>query len=361
VVQRTATHLDDEILARAIGPLRLAVALLVFRAGTLPLGLPDRAYTLLGALLGVASIFAVAWALGRMVDLIAEEIRHRLVEDEQLGGVALVNPGRHAVKVLIGVIAAVAAVDNLGFDVTALVAGLGVGGLAVALAAQKTVENLFGGVTLYADRPVRVGDFCRFGDQIGTVEEIGLRSTRVRTLERTLVSIPNADFSARALENYTQRDRMLLQHTIGLRYETTPEQLRYALVEIRRLLYAHPRVLGEPARVRFMGFGACSLDLEVFAYVDSRDWNDFLGVCEDVLLRIMDVVERAGTGFAFPSSTVYLGRDEGLDPERRAAAEREVAAWRERRELFLPSFPEPVIGSLRNTVAFPAEGAPKSG
>jgi MscS family membrane protein len=118
-------------------------------------------------------------------------------------------------------------------NVTALIAGLGVGGIAVALAAQKTLENLFGGITLYADRPVRVGDFCRFGDRVGTVEEIGLRSTRIRTLDRTLVSVPNAEFSNLHLENYTARDRIWYHPTIGLRYETTPDQLRFVLVEVR--------------------------------------------------------------------------------------------------------------------------------
>ncbi len=136
------------------------------------------------------------------------------------------------------------------WPIVLLFAGLGVGGIAIALAAQKTIENLFGGITLYGDSPVRVGDFCRFGDKVGTVEEIGIRSTRVRTLDRTVVTIPNADFSNLQLENFAKRDRMRLFAMIGVRYETTPDQLRYILVEVRKLLYAHERVTADPARIR---------------------------------------------------------------------------------------------------------------
>jgi len=217
-------------------------------------------------------------------------------------------------------------------NVTGVLAGLGVGGLAVALAAQKTVENLFGGVTLVADQPVRVGDFCRFGDRVGTVEEVGLRSTRVRTLDRTVVTIPNSEFTVLPLENYTQRDRIWFHATLGLRYETTADQLRHVLVGLRELLRADPRVDPDPARVRFVGFGAYSLDLEVFAYIRTRDFGEFLGIREELLLEIMDCVAASGTGFAFPSQTVYTARDSGLDPERTREAIETARRWKESAE-----------------------------
>lgn len=155
----------------------------------------------------------------------------------------------------------------------AAVAGLGVGGLAIALAVRPTLENIIGGLTLFADQPVRVGDFCAYGDKIGTVEEIGLRSTRIRSLERTIVTIPNAEFSRMQLINYTRRDMMLYKFILDLRYETTPDQLRYVLAKIREMLLGHPKVTPDPARIRFLEFGAYSLNLEVFAYVDSQDWG----------------------------------------------------------------------------------------
>jgi len=258
--------------------------------------------------------------------------------------------------VIVG-LAFLAVLQNIGINVTGILAGLGIGGLAVALAAQKTVENLFGGVTLILDQPVRVGDFCRFGDRVGTVEEVGLRSTRVRTLDRTVVSIPNGHFSSLELENFTLRDRIWLNTTLGLRYETTPDQLRHVLVEIRRMLYAHPRIDSEPARIRFASFGAYSLDLEIFAYVRTSDYEEFLAVREDVYLRIMDIVAESGTGFAFPSQTTYFARDTGLDEAKRRTAEAQVRAWREQGSLCLPDFPPETVKALDRTLDYPARGA----
>jgi len=219
------------------------------------------------------------------------------------------------------------------------------------------VENVFGGITLIVDQPVRVGDFCRFGDRVGTVEEIGLRSTRVRTLDRTVVAIPNAEFAALHLENFAPRDRIWLHTTLGLRYETTPDQLRHVLVELRALLYAHPRVDPAPARVRLIGFGAYSLDVEVFAYVRTSSFDEFLAVREDLYLRFMDVVAASGTGFAFPSQTLYVASDAGMDHERADAAEARVREWRARGDLCLPEFPPARVAALQASLDYPPNGA----
>jgi len=190
--------------------------------------------------------------------------------------------------------------NRLGIPVYGIVAGPGVGGLAIALAAQPTIENLIGGLNLFADKPIRVADFCKYGDAVGTVEAIGIRSTRIRGIDRTLTTIPNAALAKMPIVNLTRRDQMLIQAVIGLRYDTTPEQLRYILVRLREMLLGHPRVHPEPARARFIGFGASSLDIEVFAYVMTSDWNVFLGIREDILLRAMDVIEQGGSAIATP-------------------------------------------------------------
>ena len=144
---------------------------------------------------------------------------------------------------------------------------------------------------------MRVGEFCRFGGTVGTVEEVGLRSTRVRTLDRTVVTIPNSEFSNLQIENFARRDRIWYHPTIRLRYETTPDQIRYVLVEVHRMLYAHPKVDSTSARIRFVGFGSSSLDLEVFSYVNVTDYGEYLEVAEDLNLRIMDIVAAAGSCF----------------------------------------------------------------
>lgn len=218
--------------------------------------------------------------------------------------------------------------EYMGIPVTPLIAGLGVSGLAVALAAQHTIENLIAGIVLFADKPVRVGDFCRFGDQVGTVEQIGLRSTRVRALDRMLISIPNADFAKMQLGNFTRRDKILLKTVLQLRYETTTDQLRFVLAKLRDLLKSHPRILPEPLRVRFISLGAYSLDIELFAFTRTSDWMEFLEIQEDVLLQVMKIVDEAGTGFAFPSAVEYQAHDVGIDPERGRRAEEVVNEWR---------------------------------
>lgn len=358
IVARTETDIDDRLFESTLPPLRLVSAVFVFWAGTLPLGLNVPAREFLSAAERALVLVAVTWLVIRLVNLVAEIIEQRLEAQGQEQAVPLVAPGRKAVKAAIYLITFVAILDNFGFNVTALVAGLGVGGIAVALAAQKSLENLFGGIMLYADRPIRVGDFCKFAGQVGTVEDIGLRSTRIRTLDRTVVTVPNAEFSNLHIENYAKRDFIRFYTVLGLRYETSAEQLRHVLVEIRKLLYAHPKISSDPARVRLVNFGAYSLDLEVFAYATTSDWAEFVGIREDLMLRIMDLVDASGTGFAFPSQTLYLGKDDGIDGERASAAEAEVKAWRERSELLLPDFPESAIRDLEGQHPWPPEGSP---
>jgi MscS family membrane protein len=213
---------------------------------------------------------------------------------------------------LLGILASAALLalgaDRLGVPLYGIIAGLGVGGLAIALAAQPTIENLIGSMNLFADTPIRVGDFCKYGDQSGTVEAIGLRSARIRGVDRTLTTIPNAALAKMPIVNFTRRDKMLINAVVGLRYETTPEQLRHALVKLRETLMSHPRLDPSPARARLVGFGASSLDIELFAYVMTKDWPEFLGIREEILLRVMEIIEESGTSVALPSRMVYLGR-----------------------------------------------------
>lgn len=359
VVAFTKTTIDDKMRFEAAGPIRLAIAVLLFRAGLVPLGFGVKAEELISSLLSALFIVAVAWLLFRVTDVLSSVVEERLVEREEVGAIALVPPGRKCVKAIVTIFAFVAILSNFGFNVAALLAGLGVGGIAVALAAQKTIENLFGGIVLYADRPVRVGDFCRFGDKMGTVEEIGIRSTRIRTLDHTVIAIPNATFSNIEIDNITARERIRLLAILTVRYETTPDQLRYILVEIRKLLYSHERVISDTPRVRFINFGAYSLDIEVLAYVNSTDFAEFLAIREDIFLRIMDIIEASGTGFAFPSQTLYMGKDDGLNTERVREISEKVQHWREQNEIYLPNFPAEKIEEFTGTLPYPPEGSPE--
>ena len=200
---------------------------------------------------------------------------------------------------------------TFGVNLTATLAGLGIGGLALAFAAQKSLENVFGGLALLADKAVSLGDMCRLGGQQGEIEDITLWATRIRTLDRTVVSIPNGAVMTGQIENLTRRDKFWFHPIVGLPYETTPAQMRQVLEGVRQLLVADPRVETEGSRARFVRLGDSSLDVEVFAYVRVETQVEFLAVQEELLLRILELVETAGTSIAFPSRTVYMRQEKG--------------------------------------------------
>jgi MscS family membrane protein len=201
--------------------------------------------------------------------------------------------------VFVFIIAAV--LSAWGYNTTTLLAGLGIGGVALALASQKTIENLFGSVSVISDRPVSVGDFCKFGDRMGNVEDIGLRSTRIRTPDRTLVTVPNGAFSTMTLENFDRRDKMLFHVTLNLRRDTTPEQVRTVLRALTGILRDYHKVEPGGLPVRFIGIGSYSLDIEIFAYIRTLDGDEFMKIQQDLLLLIMDAVKAAGTALALPT------------------------------------------------------------
>ena len=247
--------------------------------------------------------------------------------------------------------------QTIGIPLIPVLAGLGVGGLALALSAQPTVENFIGGMMLFTDKPVRLGEMVKFGDQFGRVEEIGVRSTRIRTLDRTLVTVPNAEFSKLQLENYSKRDRMWFHPRIRLRLDTSPDQIRYILVEIRKILYAHPKVSQDPARVRLVGIDDYSLNLDIFAYIEVKKFGDYLEIAEDLNLRIMEVIKKGGSELAMPVELALGQEGKGLDQQRKREAEEKVEAWRKSNSLYLPKFPEEKIKELEGTLPYPPPGS----
>ncbi len=300
--------------------LRWFAALFVLRAGAGALELAVPAQEALRVITTAVGSLVAAWAIASAISGGALALQERALASGRQGLLAVIMLVRRTLQVLAWVLGVIIAATAAGFDMTGVLAGLGIGGIAVSLAAQRTIENIFAGVSIVADRPVRVGDTCRFGTRVGTVERIGMRSVSLRSPERTLVTIPNSQFASGEVESLAARDRMRVFMTIGLRYETSRAELVQVMRRIDALLHAHERVLREGIRVRFAGFGASSLDVEIQAYIDTRDWEEFLALREDVLLQIMGAVEECGSGFAFPSSTVYLARDRAPAAEAAGAA-----------------------------------------
>src|SRR5262245_54096055 len=346
------------IAQEVAGPVRLLIAVGLFPLARRVLSLAAAVHPVFVTVEEVLVVVGATWLILRVIDVGGRSVRQAMEGQRDAATIAVFDLAQRALTLVVLLLGFFSLLQALGVHVTALIAGLGVGGIALALAAQKTVGDLFGGASLVADQPVQVGDFCRFGNQLGTVEWIGLRSTRVRTLDRTLVSIPNGEFASMQIENFAKRDRIWLNTTLRLRYETTADQLRHVLVRVRELLYAHPMIHPDPARVRLVDLGPYALELEIFAYVCTRDYNEFLAVREDVYLRILDIVAQSGTGFALPSHTIYRG-GAGIDTDRTRAAEAEVQRWRDENTLPLPEFPSERIAQLRDTLDYPPNGSPE--
>jgi MscS family membrane protein len=286
-------------------PARLLLFSLLARwlASSLPLSLLPR--QLLSNVTALLTIAALSWLLMRLGEEVETHLLRRL-GTSNAAAISLLRVGRRFADVLIIFIALLATLRHFGIDPTPALAGLGVGGIAVALAAQKTLENVIAGASLIFDQAVRVGDTLKVGEIVGTVDHIGLRSTRIRTLDRTVISIPNSQIANASLETLSARDKFWFHPIVSLRYETTPDQLRTIIDNIRRLLTTHDSVSHESVRVRFIRMGAFSLDVEAFAYVFATDWSQFLEIQEGLLFNITDIVSAAGAAIAFPSQTMYV-------------------------------------------------------
>jgi len=282
------------------GPVRVGLAVAGFRAALEIASPATLSRTFIERALGLIFFLAVAWAGAVVVDLIAERWRSRLDPRVQSVSYSVLPLGRQVLKLSLFLVAILGVLSVWGYNTTAILAGIGVGGIAIALAAQKTIEDLFGGVSLIGDRPVLVGDVCRFGDRTGTVMHIGLRSTRIRTPDRTVISVPNGQFSSMALENISGRDKIWFHPTLNLRRDTTSDQLLRVLSSFREILTGHPRVETGKMPVRFIGVGPYSLDVEVIAYVTTSDYEEFVALQQELLLKMLQAVEHAGTALAVP-------------------------------------------------------------
>jgi MscS family membrane protein len=350
-VHRIAKVRVDQHVARLAGPIRILIfALAIWIISYLSRSVLTSVFWTYVAL--TLTVIGATWLCVRVIDGVFKLKQLQLVVLSS-DKVSMVQLGRKLSKIMVVIVGILVIFYIAGINIGAVLAGLGIGGIAVAFAAQKTLENLFGGFMIISDQPIRVGDFCRAGDHLGTVENIGLRSTRIRTLKRTVVSVPNGLLAAMSLENFAMRDKIWFHHTLHLRYETTADQLRYILVEARKMLYEHSKVETPSARVRFTGFGNASLNLEVFAYVLETEYEAYLSIQEDLLLRIMDIIEASGSGLAFPSQTTYLAGDAGLDVAKSRKAIETVRQWREQRNLPFPDFPAETISEMENKIEYP--------
>lgn len=306
VVSRTSFTWDDAIAERIGGPFSVGWALVVIYLLLPWLALYEPAEDFVHRCLRAVAFLVFFWALARIIDVARQVIAASPWAQGRAATRSLLPLAARVAKVFITAIAVVALLSELGYPVASLVAGLGIGGLAVALGAQKTLENLFGAFSIGADQPFCEGDFVRIEEFVGTVEAVGLRSTRIRTLDRTLISMPNGKLADMRIESFAARDRLRLACDVGVVYGTTAAQMRTILEGLEAVLRAHPKIWPETVVVRFKELGASSLNIEVMAWFQTQDWGEFQLIRQDILLQFMEVVERAGSSFAFPTRTVHL-------------------------------------------------------
>lgn len=301
-------------LQNVAAPLRLWIAVVFVQFGSAFLGVSIVARQLSARALDVIGWFALAWLVWRLIDAAGEVLIRRLRGGGRAQVAAIATFVRRLIKALVFAFAAIAILDTLGYNVTAGIAALGIGGLVLALGAQKTVENLIAGVSVLADRPVKVGEVCKVGDTLGTVEELGLRSTKIRTLEQTLVVIPNSDLAAKQIENFSRRSTFWFHPMIALPLDTQAGKIRAFAEQVGTRLAACPNFQTGPPRVRLLGIGGDRLTVEIFGFLNAADYDDFLRLQEELTYAILDLLEQLGLELAAPTTQLSLPRSGETDP-----------------------------------------------
>ncbi len=305
LVKSPETHRGVQFAEAAFPPMGLYLTVLALFFSTQQLQVAIVARQVLARYAAIVGWVAFVWFLWRLIDMVSDLWSARMARGDRRRALSALVFVRRSAKTMLVMMAFVAVLDTIGIDVTTGIAALGLGGLAIALGAQKTIENLVGSLAVILDQPVRVGDFCSVGKVTGTVEDIGMRSTQLRTMARTVVTIPNGSFSSQQIENYSRRDRFLLNPTIGLTFDTPASKMRAVLESLRDLLEQDENVMPE-ARVRFVSFDESSLGLEVFAYLRTHVYEEFLAMREAIFLKIMEAIEAEGVSLAYPTRTIVM-------------------------------------------------------
>ncbi|MBU2871147.1 mechanosensitive ion channel domain-containing protein [Colwellia sp. E2M01] len=331
---------------------RMFLFFILIDYGTNYLGLSMQAKVWLTV--GTLKYLAAAYIIIGLMEVITA--LYLLPRKEGAYSAALIRPLMTTAKIIVVLLILLNWFESAGYNIATILTGLGIGSLAIALAAQKTLENIFGAFTIYVAKPIQAGDFCKFGDITGTVEEIGLRSTRIRKLNRSVVHVPNSIFSSKELENFAEIDRRHYQREFRVRLDTTSDQLRQMLIKMRELLLCHERVLPTSARARFEYIERDAFVVVVNCYVDTKSIIDFKGVAEDLNLYILDIIRDLGIQWAIPQQELLMGKAIQTNPELVQAAHDNMEALRNEEKLPFPDFSEEDIEARKDSLKYPAKG-----
>ncbi len=300
---RTKSGLDDILIDKLEEPIVYGIVILGFYWGFTRLHFNESVDSFFANVFMILFILNVTWLIARVIDSLIEEYIVPIVTksesdlDDQLLPIL-----RKTIKAVLWIFGIVIALSNSGFDVAALIAGLGIGGLALALAAQDTVKNIFGGIMVFLDKPFKIKDRIKVNGMDGVVEEIGVRSTRLRTLEGRLITIPNGQFSDNAVENVSLEPTRKVNISLGLTYDTTPEQMENAMNIIKDIIKANSKV-EDDALVAFNAWGDFAMGIQVIYYISSPDF--IFSAQSEINLEILKLFNAEGLEFAFPTQTIY--------------------------------------------------------
>ncbi|MFV1981033.1 MAG: mechanosensitive ion channel family protein [Rhodothermia bacterium] len=310
---KTAIQWDDDLVELAPQPVSVALRLIIWYLAAIVLSLPQAPSNVrLWVLTGVefALWIAVIYVLFSLIDVLSRVLeraaaRTETVLDDQLA--PLVSKG---LKVLVAAIFVVMFIQNMGIEVGSLLASLGIGGLALALAAKDTVANYFGSLIIFVDQPFQIGEVIEIDGMTGVVEEVRFRSTLIRKFDKALVTVPNQTFTNSQITNFSKRPRRRIRLNVGLTYDTTPEQMRDFLEGVKDVLAKHDGIEDDTSAVVFDEFGDSSLNVLVNCYSNNNQWAEMMAAKEQLMLSIMDLVEEMGLGIAFPTRTLHLINEE---------------------------------------------------
>ena len=304
IISKPGAPLHDSIRKLFTRPLPIVLVMLFGKSLLDELGLGARAQALVESKTLLTVV--VVWIIFSLIDLLREKRRERFLAQGRADAHILGRPLANALKLFTLLGATLIWLSNSGVEISALLAGLGVGGVALALALQKPIEDLLGAVSLYSQQPMQTGDLCKHGDVLGVIEEIGLRTTRIRTLSDTLVSVPNSIIAHGPIENLSARKKMLYHPDLPLRYDTTVEQMKTIIAEIEAMARKHEKVIDDSVRARFTEFSQNAMNVKVRVYVDESDFGAYLAVVGDLNMSIRRIIEDAGAHFAQGAQTVLL-------------------------------------------------------
>lgn len=308
LTKKTKNTFDDGLLEIIDKPLRFIFSIIGLYIAFTVIKLPEELNSLVMTIIQSLFIYAVFWALYRSEKKINEILINKFAANTDLS-LSFLPLFSKTTRFAIFIIGSTIIIQLWGYNIGAIITGLGIGGLAVALAAKDTLANFFGSLMIVADRPFRVGDWVICDGVEGTVEDIGFRTTKIRTFAKALVSVPNANISTTATVNYSMRDRRRIKYSLGVTYSASSQQMRDAVNKIEQMLTDHEMIYDDGLMVYFDAFADSSMNIFVYCFTKTAVWTEYLAIRQDVNLKIMEIFETLKIDFAFPSMSIYMEND----------------------------------------------------